>query len=97
MDNIIYVDSMLSILNDKDKFKILNKDPTYFRESQLQRRLLNLKKKGFFGLEVYDKVYPRGSKPVRVYGLPKTHKTFEITLPLRPIVASMGTFNYNLA
>ena len=68
----------------------INKDPTYFRESQLQRRLLNLKKKVFFSLEVYDKVYPRGSKPTRVYGLPKTHKTFEITHLSGPLLRIWG-------
>ena len=88
---------MRGILNDTSKFKVLRDDPTIYREGQLQRRLLNLKKKGFFSNEVYKKVYPTGSRPARLYGLPKMHKTFSGLPPFRPIVSSIGTFNYKLA
>ena len=47
----------------------------------------------------YDKLYPSGSAPARIYGTPKMHK-FSPSDPfpkLRPIVSSIGTFNYNLA
>ena len=70
---------------DDSKFKVLDKDPTIFREGQLQRRLLKLKKKGFFNEEQYKKVYPNGSKPARIYGLPKMHKTFTVFPAFRPI------------
>ena len=79
------------------KFKILEEDPTSYRQGQLQRRLLKLKKKSFFSQETYDKIYPKGSKPARLYGLPKMHKTFEHIPPFRPIVSSIGTFNHKLA
>ena len=44
------------------------------------------------------KLYPSGSVPVRIYGTPKMHKfSFSDSFPkLRPIVWSIGTFNYNL-
>ena len=44
-------------------------------------------------------MYPSGSAPARIYGTPKTHKFFSSdSFPkLRPIVSSIGTFNYNLA
>ena len=44
-------------------------------------------------------VYPRGSLPSRLYGNPKMHKvkcSGEIP-PLRPIVSSIGAYNYKLA
>ena len=44
-------------------------------------------------------MYPSGSAPARIYGTPKMH-TFSSSdsFPkLRPIVSSIGTFNYNLA
>ena len=97
LDTSSYKDCMRGILNDTSKFKVLRDDPTIYREGQLQRRLLNLKKKGFFSNEVYKKVYPTGSRPARLYGLPKMHKTFSGLPPFRPIVSSIGTFNYKLA
>ena len=53
----------------------------------------------FFNENVYDKLYPSGSAPARIYGTPKMHKfSFNDTFPkLYPIVSSIGTFNYELA
>ena len=85
------------MLNDRSKFRILNKDPTLLREGQLQRRLLKAFKKGFLTKAEYDKVYPTGSRPARSYGLPKTHKAYVDNPNFRLIVSSIGTFNYNLA
>ena len=53
---------------------------------------LNLKRLGF-------SIYPNGSQPARIYGLPKMHKLRDppSTPPFRPIVSSIGTYNYNLA
>ena len=44
-------------------------------------------------------MYPSGSAPARIYGTPKMHKlSSRDSFPkLRPIVSSIGTFNYNLA
>ena len=44
-------------------------------------------------------MYPYGSAPARIHGTPKMHKfSSSDTFPkLRPIVSSIGTFNYVLA
>ena len=44
-------------------------------------------------------MYPSGSAPDRIYGAPKMHKfsSSDSFSKLRPIVFSIGTFNYNLA
>ena len=44
-------------------------------------------------------MYPSGSTPARIYGTPKMHKfSSSDSFPkLRPIVSSIGTFNYHLA
>ena len=44
-------------------------------------------------------MYPSGSAPARIYGTPIMHKfSPSDSFPkLRPIVSSIGTFNYNLA
>ena len=43
-------------------------------------------------------MYPSGSDPARIYGTPKIHEfSSSDTFPkLRPIVLSIGTFNYDL-
>ena len=58
-----------------------------------------MKQKNFFNENEYDKLYPSGSAPARIYGTPKMHKfSPSDSFPkLRPIVSSIGTFNYNLA
>ena len=55
--------------------------------------------KNFFIEIEYDKLYPSGSAPACIYGTPKMHKfSSSDSFPkLRPIVSSIGTFNYNLA
>ena len=58
-----------------------------------------MKQKIFFNENEYDKLYPSGSAPARIYGTPKMHKfSPSDSFPkLRPIVSSIGTFNYNPA
>ena len=66
---------------------------------RLQRFLRELKKKGKTDSDEYNNVYPSGSQPALIYGLPKLHKTRspnEIP-PFRPIVSSINTYNYRLA
>ena len=97
IDKNVYVKSVEDLFKERSKFRVLKNDPTIYRQGQLKRRLLNLKKKGFLDQSTYVKIYPNGSKPARAYGLPKLHKTYDTTPPFRPIVSSIGTFNYELA
>ena len=64
----------------------------------MQRFLRKLKNKLFFAKEVYNKIYPSGSEPASIYGLPKIHKLNlqRNNLSLDPIVSSIGTCNYHL-
>ena len=68
------------------------------REASLQCFLCKLKQKNFFNKIEYDKLYPSGSAPVRIYDMPKMHKfSSSDSFPkLCPIVSSIGTFTYNL-
>ncbi|XP_057308273.1 uncharacterized protein LOC130646150 [Hydractinia symbiolongicarpus] len=97
LDRKDYEKGILDIILDTTKFKKLDEDPTLKREGQLQRFLRNLKKKGFFSDKVYNDIYPSGSQPARIYGLPKMHKSFENLPKFRPIISSIGTCNYQLA
>jgi len=65
---------LLKIISDSAKFKPIKEDPTLLREGQLQRFLRKLKTKGHLDPNVYSKIFPSGSQPARIYGLPKMHK-----------------------
>lgn len=73
-DRTAYDRGILKIINDTSKFKPLSNDPTLNREGKLQRCLRDLKKKGHLDQEIYDAIYPSGSQPARIHGLPKMHK-----------------------
>ena len=57
-----------------------------------------MKQKNIFNENEYDILYPSGSAPARIYGTPKIQKFSSTDLfpKFRPILSSMGTFNYNL-
>ena len=65
----------------------------------MQRYLRELKKQQFLDDVTYDRIYPSGSQPSRLYGTPKVHKTKSNSeVPsFRPIVSSIGSFNYNIS
>ena len=99
MDRNMYNEAIYKVLSDEAKFKKLNGDLTLKREGQLQRFLRKLKKDGFLNEDDYKRVYPSGSQTARIYCLPKLHKSYgsNSSPPFRPIVSSIGTFNYNLS
>ena len=55
-----YNSGILSILNDRSKFKLLEEYPALLREERLQRLLRELKNNGYFDENVYDSLYPTG-------------------------------------
>ena len=99
MVTITYKSKMYELLNDESMFKQLTSDPTKLGEGQLQRYLRKLNNKGYFDESIYDYIYPAGSLPSTLYGTPKIHKIKEKSHipPLRPIVSTINSYNYNLA
>ena len=97
LDLKFYNNAIEEIISYTSKFEKLNEDPTLKREASLQR--FSRSKKNFFNEIEFDKLYPSGSAPARIYGTPKMRKfSSSDSFPkLRPIVSSVGTFNYNLA
>ena len=73
-DRKLYNNAIEEIISDICKFEKLNEDPTLKREASLQRFLRKLKQKNFFNEIEYDKWYPSGSAPARIYDTPKMHK-----------------------
>ena len=94
----LYDNAIQKIILDTSKFEKLDEDPNLKREATLERYLHKLKQKNCFKETECNKLYPTGSARARIYGTPKMHKfSFSDSFPrLRPIVSSIGTFNYNI-
>ena len=94
-----YIKSMTELISDEKKFRKLKEDPALKRERALQWTLREINKKYIFSDVEYSNLYPKGTKSARLYGTPKIHKAFlpGSLPPFRPIVSSIGTYNYNLA
>ena len=99
LDRKHYDNVIQEIISNTYQFEKLNENLTFKREASLQHFLPKLKQKNFLNKNEYDKLYPSGSAPARIYGTPKMHKfSSSDTFPkLRLIVSSIGTFNYDLA
>ena len=93
LDRIAYDNGILKIINDTSKSRPIRKDPTLLREGRLRRFLRKLLKNGHLDRCVYVKIYPSGSQPARIYGLPKIHKAREPNAipPFHSVVSSIGT------
>ena len=94
MDRNAYEQGIFAVISDTSKFKLL-----ITREGKLQRLLRALKNKGQLDKDTYERIYPIGSQPDRLYGLLKMHKARQPNEapPFRPIVSSTGTYHYNLS
>ena len=68
------------------------------REGQSQHLLKKIKEKNLFNENTYQKIYPCGFKPTTIYSIPKTNKMLfdSDDFSLRPIICSIGTYNYSL-
>ncbi|XP_015124857.1 uncharacterized protein LOC107046694 [Diachasma alloeum] len=90
MDKEAYSDKIKAMLTNSNIYKKLNKDPT----SGVERKPVKLLKVADLSPETQKILSPRESFSPRLYGLPKIHKE---TIPLRPIVSSIGATTYQLA
>ena len=97
LDRDIYDRKIFEIINDTAKFKKLKDNPKLTVEGESQSFLRKIKDKNLFDENTSKKIYPCSSKPPTIYGLPKTHKMLFDSdgSSLRPIISSMGTYNYN--
>ena len=64
------------------------------RRNYMHEYLYYVKTKGALDESTYQTIRPQGSKPGRIYGLPKIHRDGN---PLRPIVSSIRTYTYELS
>jgi len=78
-----------SLLQDP-AYRKLTKDPT----DSIERKTTALLKKSSLTEETRRQMGPAGSRPPRLYGLPKMHKE---VVSLRPIVSNIGAPTYQLS
>jgi hypothetical protein len=96
MNKTDYTDKLKRILSDDTKFRRTSDDPYKLSlklEDKANRVFRNLFKQNKIDETSFKSMYSSGSSPGIMYGLPKVHKP---DLPIRPIVSSYCTHNYNL-
>ena len=101
MDKTEYFQKLHSIVSDESKFKVIEVDenasstdhPIIKNENKI-KYYLNRYVKPYIDESTYSYILPCGSQSGKLYGAAKVHKH---NTPLRPIVASYGTAEYNLA
>ncbi|KAI8519660.1 hypothetical protein Bbelb_029170 [Branchiostoma belcheri] len=82
------------LLGDKDTYMPLIKDHTNKFKGTISTALKKLQTEGVLDRATYLKLNPTTEQPPAFYGLPKIHKQ---SVPLRPIVFSIGSVTYELA
>ena len=85
MNRSDYSAKMQAMLDDKDTYQPLSKDPTTSLESKMNRVLLKLRRDGRLSDRTYDQLRSSAGRVPRLYGLPKIHKP---DTPLRPMFRS---------
>ncbi|CAF4267577.1 unnamed protein product [Rotaria sp. Silwood2] len=86
---------METLLEDESKFKRIYKNSIITNEDRVNCLLSRLLKEGLITNEEYHMAKPIGSRPARLYDLPKLHKPKE-NYPLRPVTSAIKTVGYGL-
>ena len=94
MDQTDYHDKMNELVNDKQTYEELKRDPTPALQRKLNSKLLKLKKTDAIDIRRYYRLRCRVPQPPKRYGLPKLHKP---NIPMRPIVSFCGSPTYQLS
>ena len=101
MDKTDYLFKLHNIVDDDSKFKkiefsgndLMTNHPVISDENKL-KYFLNKYVKPFVDNDTFNFINPNGSQPGKLYGAAKIHKD---NVPVRPILASYSTAQYNLA
>ena len=89
-----YLKKCEDLLSDEKTYSKLRSDPTAKYKKELVSALKELKDRKVINDPLHKRLYPTCDQPPRFYGLPKVHKP---SMPLRPIVSSIGTITYQCA
>ena len=94
LDRSAYDQKMKEIIDNKNTYRKLSRDPTTRIEKKISGVLRDVYRCGGIPDKLKDQLSPSYSNPPQIYGLPKIHKE---NTPLRPIVAAIGSPTYRLA
>ena len=94
MDKTDYFDKMDALVNDKQTYEELKRDPTPALQRKLNSKILTLKKTDAIDTQRYYRLRCSVPQPPKLYGLPKLHKP---GIPMRPIVSFCGSPTYQLS
>nr|XP_054772286.1 uncharacterized protein LOC129280268 [Lytechinus pictus] len=94
MDQDVYDDKIEDILQDKDTYSKLNRDPTPANERRINQQLLTLHRSEALPKALYFQLRSSSAKSPILFGQPKIHKP---NTPLRPIISTRGSPCYNTA
>ena len=94
MDKTDSFDKMDALVNGKQSYEELKRDPTPALQRKLENKLLTLKNADAFDTQRYYRLRCSTPQPSKLYGLPKLH---EPGIPVRPIVSFCGSPTYQLS
>ena len=94
MDKTDYYDKVDALVNDKQTYELLKRDPTPALQRKLNNKLLTLKKTEAFDTQRYYRLRCSVPQPPKFYGLPKLQKP---RILMRPIVSFCGSPTYQLS
>ena len=92
-----YIEKMLEIVNDPVNFSRVSDElyPLLVKHQDRNNRIVDqLKKQGIIDETTCRNLKSTGACPGILYGQPKVHKK---GIPMRPIISTIGTFNYNVS
>ena len=94
MDKTNYFDKMDALVNDKQTYEELKRDPPPVLQRKPNSKILTLKKTDAIDTQRYYRLRCSVPQPPKLYGLPKLHKP---GIPMRPIVSFCGSPTYQLS
>jgi len=94
MDKTDYFDKMDALVNDKQTYEELERDPTPALQRKLNSKILTLKKTDAIDTQRCYRLRCLVPQPPKLYGLPKLHK---LGIPMRPMVSFCGSPSYQLS
>ena len=93
LDKTDYIEKMNQILELK-QFKRAKNSLLVEKEQSMNKYILKLFKDNVIDKETYWRIHSTASSYSIMYGQPKVHKA---NYPLRPIISSIGSYNYELS
>ena len=94
MNRSVYSARMQAMLDDRDTYQPLSKDPTSSLESKMNPVLLKLKQEGRLSDRTYDQLCSSAGRAPRLYGLPKIQARHPTQVQcVVPVVSNIRTVN----